>query len=123
MRWLVTGASGLLGGYLVRHLHAAGEPVVAWSGSQVTQVLGRSVTRVDVTDPSAVTAAFDAAKPDAVIHAAAVARVDECRREPDKARRVNVDGSRLVAELAADRAARFVLASTDLVFDGEHAPY
>ena len=33
MRWLVTGASGLLGGYVLRNLHAAGETVVAWSGS------------------------------------------------------------------------------------------
>jgi dTDP-4-dehydrorhamnose reductase len=123
MRWLVTGASGLLGGYLVRHLRAAGEPVVAWSGSHATDVVGQPLDRVDLTDPAAVAVAFDAARPEAVIHAAAVARVDECRREPDKARRVNVDGSRHLAELAAGTGARFVYVSTDLVFDGTRGRY
>jgi dTDP-4-dehydrorhamnose reductase len=117
MRWLVTGATGLLGGYLLRELHA--ETVVAWSGSQRTDVLGRPVVRVDLADPAAVESAFRAAAPDVVLHAAAVARVDECRREPDKARRINTEGSRLLAQLAAERGARLVFVSTDLVFDGE----
>jgi dTDP-4-dehydrorhamnose reductase len=123
MRWLITGASGLLGGYLLRHLRDAGEAVVAWSGSQINEVLGQPVIRVDVTDPAAVNAAFRAAAPDAVIHAAAIARVDECRRDPARAHRVNVDGSRRLAELAADRGARIVMVSTDLVFDGERGNY
>lgn len=119
MRWLVTGATGLLGGYLLRHLR--GESVVAWSGSRQTDVLGVPLVRVDLADPAAVATAFRTAVPDAVIHAAAVARVDECRRDPEKARRVNVDGSRLLAKLAA--GARLVFVSTDLVFDGERGQY
>src|SRR5439155_1040800 len=106
-----------------RHLRAAGEPVVAWSGSQRAEVLGEPLTRVDLTDPAAVTAAFRAAGPDAILHAAAVARVDECRRDPDRARRINTDGSQRLAELAADAGARLVLVSTDLVFDGERGHY
>lgn len=121
MRWLVTGASGLLGGYLLRELR--GETVVAWSGSNVEDVLGQPIVRVDITDDRAVAAAFHDARPDAVIHAAAIARVDECRRDPDRARRVNVDGSRHLAELAAGNGARFVLVSTDLVFNGTHGHY
>jgi dTDP-4-dehydrorhamnose reductase len=121
MRWLVTGATGLLGGYLLRELR--GESVVAWSGSQQTTVLGELLTRVDITDPAATAAAFREAAPDAVIHAAAVARVDECRRDPDKARCVNTDASWHLAELAAGRAIPFVFVSTDLVFDGERGHY
>ena len=60
---------------------------------------------MDLSDP-AIGDAFRAAGPgDIVIHAAAVARVDECRRDPDRARRVNVEGSRRLAERAADRGA------------------
>ena len=33
MRWLVTGASGQLGGYLLRHLRDRGDEVIGWSGS------------------------------------------------------------------------------------------
>jgi dTDP-4-dehydrorhamnose reductase len=121
MRWLVTGATGLLGGYLLRELRD--ESVVAWSGSQQSSAFSVPLTRIDVTDHDVTAAAFRAAAPDAVIHVAAVARVDECRREPDKARRVNTDATRHLAELAADRGARFVFVSTDLVFDGEQGNY
>src|SRR5436305_6422990 len=47
----------------------------------------------------------------------------ECHRDPARARRVNVGGTATLAELAAKAGARLVLVSTDLVFDGEHAPY
>jgi dTDP-4-dehydrorhamnose reductase len=123
MRWLVTGATGLLGGHLLRELRSAGESVVAWSGSRQTDVLGQPVIRVDLADRPAVAAAFRDAAPDLVIHAAAVARVDECRREPDKARRINTEGSRHVARLSAERGARLVFVSTDLVLDGERGNY
>jgi len=38
-------------------------------------------------------------------------------------RAVTVDGARTAARAAAEAGARFLLTSTDLVFDGEHAPY
>ncbi|HEX4590789.1 MAG TPA: SDR family oxidoreductase, partial [Gemmataceae bacterium] len=121
MRWLLTGATGLLGGYVLRQLRS--ESIVAWSGSQQSDVLGVPLIRADLADSAAVAAAFSAAAPDVVIHAAAVARVDECRRDSDRARRINTEGSRHLAELAAERGARLVYVSTDLVFDGERGSY
>ena len=38
-------------------------------------------------------------------------------------RAVTVDGARVAARAAAEAGARFLLISTDLVFDGERAPY
>jgi dTDP-4-dehydrorhamnose reductase len=123
MRWLVTGASGQLGGYLLRHLRDPGEEVVAWSGSVCGEVCGVPLRVVDLTDADALATAFRDARPQAVIHAAALARVDECIRDPKRARRVNTDATAHLAELAGDTGARFVYVSTDLVFDGECAPY
>src|SRR5207302_5054838 len=40
MRWLVTGASGQLGAYVMRELVQRGFPVVAWSGSQAGAQFG-----------------------------------------------------------------------------------
>ncbi len=123
MRWLVTGASGLLGSYLLRHLREQGEELAAWSGSQPGESYGIPLRPVDLTDPDAATRAFDAARPECVIHAAALARVDACHRDPRLAERVNTRGSALLAELARRTGARLVLVSTDLVFDGARGHY
>jgi dTDP-4-dehydrorhamnose reductase len=123
MRWLVTGASGQLGGYLLRHLRDRGELVTAWSGSRGGELFGVPFHPVNLADPDAVTVAFRAAPPDLILHAAALARLDECHRDPDRARRVNTQGSQLLAELADGAGARLVLVSTDLVFDGERGGY
>ena len=58
-----------------------------------------------------------------VLHTAAVASIDDCERDPELARRVNVDATATVARLAADAGARLVHVSTDAVFDGTGGPY
>jgi dTDP-4-dehydrorhamnose reductase len=123
MRWLVTGASGQLGGYLLRHLRDRGEEVVAWSGTVRGEVCGVPLEVVDLTNTASMPVPFHDARPQAVIHAAAMARVDECCRDPKRARRVNTHATARLAELAAEAGIRFVYVSTDLVFDGERAPY
>jgi dTDP-4-dehydrorhamnose reductase len=122
-RLLVTGATGQLGGYLLRRLAAPGADVTAWSGSRAGEVFGMPVRPVDLGDANAVAQAFHKARPAVVIHAAAVASVAECYRDPERARRVNTRGSALLAELAAAAGARLLLVSTDLVFDGDRGCY
>ena len=123
MHILLTGASGQLGAYLLRELAAAGMEVTAWSGARRGELFGVSLQPVDLADGDAVAVAFRQARPEAILHAAAVASVAECHRDPERARRVNVGGTAALAELAAAAGARLVLVSTDLVFDGERAPY
>jgi dTDP-4-dehydrorhamnose reductase len=123
MRWLVTGASGQLGGYLLRELAAAGEAVIAWSGSTRGPLLGVDLQPVDLADAAELGAAFRQARADFVVHAAALAKVADCYHDPRRAEQVNTRGTAVLAELAAAAGARLVLSSTDLVFDGERAPY
>jgi dTDP-4-dehydrorhamnose reductase len=123
MRILVTGASGQLGGYLLRELRGRGADVVAWSGSRPGDLFGVSLRPVDLADRDGVAAAFRAARPGVVVHAAALSSVAGCHRDPARAHAVNAGGSELLAELAEGAGARLLLVSTDLVFDGEHAPY
>jgi dTDP-4-dehydrorhamnose reductase len=118
-RVLLTGASGHLGGYLLRQLVRTGVEVVAWSGSQATQLDGVGIEPVDLKDADRVAAAFRAARPQALIHAAAMAGVANCQRNPERAAAVNARGTARLTELAAQSATRFVYVSTDLVFDGE----
>lgn len=112
----VTGATGLLGPYVVAALERAGANVVAWGGAS-------RPGGVDLEDASSIERALAGAKPNAVVHVAALSAIADCARDPDRARRINVDGTRALARAAETHGARFVHVSTDLVFDGEGAPY
>lgn len=123
MRILVTGASGLLGCYLLRHLTQTSHDVTAWSGTQSGNVLGVPLVPVSLTDDECLERALAAARPDAIIHAAAMASVASCFQAPAAAWRINVDATRRLAALATQMSARFVFISTDLVFDGRRGGY
>jgi dTDP-4-dehydrorhamnose reductase len=123
MRWLITGASGQLGGYLLRELQNSGETVVAWSHTRAGELFGFPLQSVDLEQRDALASAFRVARPDAVLHAAAYSMVADCYRHSDRARRINTDGTRLLAELAVDSGARLVYVSTDMVFDGARGHY
>lgn len=118
MRVVVTGASGQLGAYAVEALGQAGHEVIAWSGTRTGAVAGVQLTPIDLAAPSTIEAALRAADPDAVLHLAAVSAVEAVRQDFDRARRVNVEASRAIADWCAIRDRRLVFTSTDLVFDG-----
>jgi dTDP-4-dehydrorhamnose reductase len=108
-RYLVTGASGMLGRDLQRTLR--GRDVTALSRAEL-----------DITDPDAVRAAV--AGHDVVINSAAYTKVDDAESHEAEAYAVNALGPRLLAEAAAASGARLVTISTDYVFDGRGtAPY
>ena len=77
--------------------------------------------RFDLLDFETVKREFQKDKPQLVIHCAAIAAVSEAQKNPQLARRVNVEVSKLLAELAAE--IQFVFFSTDLVFDGRKGNY
>jgi dTDP-4-dehydrorhamnose reductase len=122
-RILLTGATGQLGPYLLRRLTGSAQEVTAWSGTTRCTLFGVSVQPVDLANRDAVAAAFAEARPHAVIHAAAMSSIADCYRNSARAAQVNTDASGLLAELAAQRRARFFFTSTDLVFDGERGGY
>jgi dTDP-4-dehydrorhamnose reductase len=123
MRLLLTGASGQLGGYLLRACLQQGQTVVAWSGRQQSELFGCPLRPVDIADPDAVSEAFLDARPDSIVHLAALAAVSDCHRDPQRAERINTRGSAILAELADHAKVLLLHVSTDMVFDGEHAPY
>jgi dTDP-4-dehydrorhamnose reductase len=79
---------------------------------------------LDITRPGDCDAFLGAARPDAVIHAAAMTAVDACESQPDLAFKVNALGSANVAAACRRHGARLIALSTDYVFDGALArPY
>ena len=77
--------------------------------------------QLDLLDFAAVGREFQKDKPQLVIHCAAISTVAEAQANPALARRVNVEVTKLLAELAAE--VRFVFFSSDLVFDGRKGNY
>ena len=124
-RLLLTGASGQLGSYILRELQLqqSEESPAAWGHSHSTGLFGLPLRSVDLSDPQDVRRAFDEAQPSVVIHAAAISNAELCVRDPELAQRVNVEGTRLLAELSSRAAARMVFVSTDCVFDGQRGRY
>ena len=80
--------------------------------------------RLDITSPESVASAFREHEPGLVFHCAAMTDVDGCEREPGKARNINGEGTRIVAEACQKAGALLVYFSTDFVFDGRvNRPY
>ncbi len=111
MAW-ITGAGGLIGNYLVQTA-----PKFA------PQLAVRALTRdrLDLLDFAAVRREFQNDRPQLVIHCAAVSTIAGVEADPQLARRVNIEATTLLAELAAEIP--FVFFSTDLIFDGRKGNY
>jgi len=77
--------------------------------------------QLDLLDFAAVRREFRKEQPQLVIHCAALTVIADVQRNPNLARRVNVEATQLLAELAAE--VRFVFFSTDLIFDGRKGNY
>jgi nucleoside-diphosphate-sugar epimerase len=120
---LVTGGFGLVGSHTVRRLAADGHRVVATDlGTPTHRKAARSLPAgveacwADLTDPGEVDRLVAEASPTVIIHLAAVIP-PVIYRQPELARRVNVDAT--VALLRAARtcthAPRFIQASSNAV--------
>ena len=119
MRILLTGASGQLGAYLIDRLRLDGHEVIPWSGSETGHRSNLPLRPVDLTDPVASERALAEGDPDLILHAAAMSAAEGVRRDPGRARAVNVEATGRLAGWCVRHGRRLVFTSTDMVFDGE----
>ena len=109
MRVLITGQKGQLGQALLARLPGAA---------------GADRPEVDITRPESFEAAVDAARPEVILHCAAMTDVDGAARDPALAYRINGLGTQNVAQAAARAGAALAYISTNEVFDGAKSePY
>lgn len=115
---LVTGATGLLGQACVVWARRRGWHVraVGFHHAPLTQDPGVHPMQADLTQRAAVERAMDGVV--AVVHTAAMAQPAACEADPAGAWRLNAEVPASLAQCAAQRGARFIHVSTDLVFPG-----
>ena len=105
MKVLLTGGRGMLGRTLTAELSEY-------------EVIPTDLPEADITDPAGFDALLREARPDAVIHCAAMTAVDRCESERDLAFRLNAFGTGVVAAACNRNRVRLIAISTDYVFDG-----
>lgn len=124
-RWLVTGATGQLGGHVLRQLsqRVGTANILALTRVEYHQISGARVARVELADEHLLRTCVADFRPTNIVHAGAMTAVSDCYTHPAEAERVNTAATRVLAEAAAQCGARLVFTSTDMVFAGDAAPY
>ncbi|MCX7372517.1 MAG: dTDP-4-dehydrorhamnose reductase [Alphaproteobacteria bacterium] len=107
-RILFTGAAGQVGGALATALPARG-----------FTALPTTRDSLDFDRPESITAAFHAARPDAVVSAAAWTAVDAAESNEAAAFRANAEGPAQLAAVCAAAGIPLIHISTDYVFAGD----
>ena len=106
MKILITGAHGFLGSRLVTRLEKSHE------------VIAPTHAEMDIRDVAALRKVFDAHKPEAVVHCAALSNTWYCEQHPEESMQVNVQATRQLAELCAETGAKLIFMSSDQVYNG-----
>jgi dTDP-4-dehydrorhamnose reductase len=108
MRVLVTGYDGQLGFDVVKRLKSIN-----------IECLGVDRNDFDLVDELKTKEFIKNYNPDVVVHCGAYTAVDKAEEEREMCYKVNVLGTRYVAQACANIDAKMVYISTDYVFDGE----
>jgi dTDP-4-dehydrorhamnose reductase len=118
----ITGASGFLGWHLCKAAQLDWDVYGAMNRNSI-DCPGVTVLQLDLTHQNSLKGLMQDLRPDAVIHAAALSRPNDCQSNPDASFAVNVRASLNLAELCGALEIPCVFTSTDQVFDGLNPPY
>lgn len=128
MKIFVTGVAGQLGYDVVNeavkrgHITIGSDIAEYYCGGYDDSAMARiPYVPMDITDKETVDYVTSEINPDAIIHCAAWTAVDaaEDDENKNKAQKINVDGTRYIAEAAKAIDAKVLYLSTDYVFDGK----
>jgi dTDP-4-dehydrorhamnose reductase len=118
-RVLITGGTGLLGVAIQRYAPSDIQGFSVYFPERSLPVpLLFPICAADVTDRKQMHAVFEWAKPDVVIHTAAIGSVDFAEKNREQTRKVNVGGTAIIAGLCQMFKSRLIYISSNAVFEG-----
>jgi dTDP-4-dehydrorhamnose reductase len=123
MNLLVTGATGLLG--LNFSLVAAhqGHRVTGLSRDRSLHRQPFKLCHVDLAETEEALQVIEAQEPEAIVHCAALANLNQAEAHPELAQKINAEAPGALAAFAAQFGIPFIHISTDAVFDGREGGY
>jgi dTDP-4-dehydrorhamnose reductase len=122
---LITGANGLLGQNLQKVLEANYNLILTDIQPQSLRPIPLKTAdyfTCDITQEKVVYELITKQSPDMIIHTAAMTDVDGCETNPELAIKIHVNGTENIVK-ACSAKTRFVILSTDYVFNGKKGPY
>ncbi|MBL4759650.1 MAG: SDR family oxidoreductase [Mariprofundaceae bacterium] len=117
-RWLVTGASGLLGHALCQHLVSTGHEVTGVVHSHSLDVSGANEHKLDLLDGNVAADLVRKETYDVVVHCAGLTNVDACESDEEKAVQVHARVAKDLAKACKEVGGKMVYISTDHLWDG-----
>lgn len=106
MKILITGANGMLAKAIINEFQKDNELILT------------DKNELDITNKDAVFSFVSMHKPQLIINCAAYTSVDNAESDVDLAKKINVDGSKNLAQICNLNDCALVHISTDYVFDG-----
>ena len=119
---LITGASGFVGGHLVKQAKKNYE-VHALFNNNPLEIKDCFIHKFDLSQVSQIDTFLAEIVPDVIIHTAAIANPDACEENRDYAILVNIKATEELSKWAQKNGVRFIFTSTDMVFDGTRGNY
>jgi dTDP-4-dehydrorhamnose reductase len=124
MKIIVTGASGFLGREVCFAALRRGHEVLALGGARAPVVPGAAQSRAfDLCAEAALESLVLEEFPHAVVHCAALPTIETCLADPARAKALNTEVPKKLAQLCFHLGAKLVHLSTDTVFDGVAGGY
>ncbi|MGE3181050.1 MAG: NAD(P)-dependent oxidoreductase [Phycisphaerae bacterium] len=124
-RWLVTGATGKLGGHVVhqlRMLHPQDEIIAMVGRGSLSQPVTKCIS-VSLENPEEIAEFTKREAPSIVLHLGAISDVNTAFRNQNRTQKINVGSTAALVAAARECDARVVFTSTVMVFDGEKSFY